>query len=104
MKHRWRDIMSVRPEATPNPNALKYTTDRIMFEGTDSISVLPGDVSEHEILNDLMEIDGVDNVFGYQNFITVTKFFDVEWDELNEQVLTVFKRSEERRVGDERIS
>ncbi|HZW69105.1 MAG TPA: NifU N-terminal domain-containing protein [Pseudogracilibacillus sp.] len=83
--------MSVRPEATPNPNALKYTTDRIMFEGTDSISVLPGDVSEHEILNDLMEIDGVDNVFGYQNFITVTKFFDVEWDELNEQVLTVFK-------------
>lgn len=84
--------MSVRPEATPNPNALKYTTDQILFEGNDSISVLPGDTSEFEILNELMEIDGVDNVFGYQNFITVTKFFDVEWDEINELILDVFKK------------
>jgi len=84
--------MSVRPEVTPNPNAMKYTTNKIIFEGTDSISVLPGDVSEYEILNDLMKIDGVDNVFGYQNFITVTKFFDVEWDEINDQVLEVFRK------------
>lgn len=89
---RWRDTMGVRPEQTPNPNAMKYTTNTILFEGTDSISVLPGDVSEHEILNDLMKIDGVDNVFGYQNFITVTKFFDVEWDDINDQILDVFKK------------
>lgn len=84
--------MGVRPEATPNPNALKYTTDQMIFEGTDSISVMPGDTSEHEILNDLMKVDGVDNVFGYQNFITVTKFFDVEWDDINEEILDIFQR------------
>jgi len=86
--------MGVRPEPTPNPNAMKYTTNEIIFEGTNSISVLPGDVSEYEILNDLMKIDGVDNVFGYQNFITVTKFYDVEWDDINEQILEVFKKHE----------
>lgn len=84
--------MGVRPEATPNPNALKFTTDTMIFEGTNSVSVLPGDVSEYEIMNDLMKIDGVDNVFGYQNFITVTKFFDVEWDTINEQILAAFEK------------
>jgi len=84
--------MGVRAEVTPNPNALKFTTDKLIFEGDASISVMPGDVSEHEIMNDLMGISGVDNVFGYQHFITVTKLFDVEWDDLNPQVFEVFEK------------
>jgi len=82
--------MGVRAEATPNPNALKFTTDKLIFEGTDSISIMHGDTSEHEILNDLMKLEGVDNVFGYQNFITVNKHFDAEWDDLQEKVKEVF--------------
>lgn len=70
--------MGVRPETTPNPNAIKFTTDKLLFQGTNSISVMPGDTSEHDVLNDLMKLEGVDNVFGYQNFITVNKQFDVE--------------------------
>lgn len=81
--------MSVRIEATPNPNAMKFTTDSMIFEGNNSISVMPGQTSEHKVLNDLMAIDGVDNVFGFQNFITVNKKFDVEWDSLSPQVKEV---------------
>ncbi|HLR14384.1 MAG TPA: NifU N-terminal domain-containing protein [Bacillota bacterium] len=84
--------MGVRAEVTPNPNALKFTTDNIIFEGTNSISVMPGDTSEHAIMNDLMELDGVDNVFGYQNFITVNKQFDAEWDDVSPNVLKVFEK------------
>lgn len=84
--------MSVRPETTPNPNAIKFTTNKLIFEGDASISVMPGETSEHEILNDLMKVDGVDNVFGYQNFITVNKHFDVEWDELTPKVIEVFQK------------
>ncbi|MBO1003623.1 NifU N-terminal domain-containing protein [Pseudogracilibacillus auburnensis] len=83
--------MGVRPEATPNPNAIKFTTDKMIFEGTNSISVMSGDTSEHEILNDLMKLDGVDNVFGYQNFITVNKHFDVEWDDLVVEVVKIME-------------
>lgn len=84
--------MSVRPEATPNPDAMKFTTNKLIFEGNDSIAVMPGETSEHEIMNDLMSLDGVDNVFGYQNFITVSKHSDVEWDDLTEHVLKVFEQ------------
>jgi len=83
--------MGVRAEVTPNPNALKFTADKLIFEGDDSISVMPGDTSEHDIMNDLMKLSGVDNVFGYQNFITVNKEFDAEWDDVSPKVLEVFE-------------
>ncbi|TRM11892.1 scaffolding protein [Lentibacillus cibarius] len=84
--------MGVRAESTPNPNAVKFTTDSLIFQGEGSISVMPGDTSEYAILNDLMQVNGVDNVFGYQNFITVNKNFDVEWDELQPRVMEVLKK------------
>lgn len=84
--------MTVRPETTPNPDAIKFTTNKLIFEGDDSISVMPGDTSEHEILNDLMELAGVNNVFGYQNFITVSKHGDADWDELTDLVLNIFEK------------
>lgn len=84
--------MGVRPETTPNPNAIKFTSDKMIFEGTKSISVMPGDTSEYEILNDLMKLDDVDNVFGYQNFITVNKHFDADWDNLIKEVLDIFEQ------------
>lgn|SRR5690625_398182 len=85
-------MMGVRAEPTPNPNAIKFTTDKVIFEGTDSIAVMPGETSEHEILNELMTLDGVDNVFGYQNFITVNKHFDVEWEDLTPKVIEVMEK------------
>ena len=84
--------MGVRAETTPNPNAIKFTSDKVIFEGDRSISVMPGDTSEHAILNELMELDGVDNVFGYQNFITVNKQFDATWDELTEKVINLMEK------------
>ncbi|WLV25535.1 NifU N-terminal domain-containing protein [Aciduricibacillus chroicocephali] len=83
--------MGVRAEVTPNPNAIKFTTDKLIFQGDGSISVKAGETSEHEILNDLLKIEGVDNVFGYQNFITVNKDFDIEWDQLTPEVEKVFE-------------
>ena len=84
--------MGVRPEITPNPNAIKFTTDKPIFEDDKSVEVMPGETSEHAILNDLMELDGVDNVFGYYNFITVNKQMDVEWDEVTPKVIEVFEK------------
>lgn len=83
--------MGIRIESTPNPNAMKFTSDKLIFEGTKSHSLMPGSTSEHEILNELMKIDGVDNVFGYQNFVTVNKLFDIEWDSLSPKVVELLE-------------
>jgi len=91
MKNKGASIMGIRIERTPNPNAMKFTSDRLIFEGTKSYSLMPGNTSEHEVLNELMEINGVDNVFGYQNFVTVNKLFDVEWDSLSPKVVALLE-------------
>ncbi|MGP4077233.1 NifU N-terminal domain-containing protein [Halobacillus sp. K22] len=78
--------MAVKVEETPNPNARKFTTDSMIFQGDGSVSVMPGQTSDHKILNDLMNFDGVDNVFGFQNFITVNKLPNAEWESLTPKV------------------
>ncbi|MRG87050.1 NifU N-terminal domain-containing protein [Salinibacillus xinjiangensis] len=85
--------MSVFAEATPNPNAMKFTASTDIFSGDGSVSVMAGQTSEYAILNELMEVDGVDNVFGYKNFITVNKTFDAEWDQLIPKVEAVFEKN-----------
>ncbi|MDC3417226.1 NifU N-terminal domain-containing protein [Aquibacillus salsiterrae] len=85
--------MSVRIEATPNPNAMKFTTNSLIFEGNNSFSIMPGQTSEYKILNDLMALDGVDNVFGFQNFITVNKKVDIEWESLSDQVKEIIENN-----------
>ncbi|MFG6149482.1 NifU N-terminal domain-containing protein [Halobacillus sp. B23F22_1] len=85
--------MAITIEETPNPNARKFTTESLIFQGDGSVSVMPGQTSEYDIMNQLMELDGVDNVFGFQNFITVNRLPDADWDVLTpkvEGVLTEF--------------
>ncbi|WP_173916970.1 NifU N-terminal domain-containing protein [Halobacillus sp. Marseille-Q1614] len=83
--------MAITVDETPNPNARKFTTDSLIFQGDGSVSVMPGQTSEYDIMNELMELKGVDNVFGFQNFITVNKLPDADWEALTpkvEEVLT----------------
>lgn len=84
--------MAVQAQPTPNPNAMKFTTDRMIFQGDGSVSVMSGQTSDYDILNDLMELEGVDNVFGFQNFITVNKKFDAEWDSLTDDVKNTLEK------------
>ncbi|MCA1022526.1 scaffolding protein [Halobacillus litoralis] len=78
--------MAIQVQETPNPNARKFTTESMIFQGDGSVSVMPGQTSDHKIMNELMELDGVDNVFGFQNFITVNKLPQGDWEELTPKV------------------
>ncbi|MFD2924273.1 NifU N-terminal domain-containing protein [Halobacillus naozhouensis] len=78
--------MAIKVEETPNPNARKFTTDSLIFKGDGSVSVMPGQTSDHDVMNELMALEGVDNVFGFQNFITVNKLPDADWEALTPKV------------------
>lgn len=84
--------ISFRVDETPNPNALKITTNQTIFEGTKSHSFNKGDNPDHALAASLLEIDGVDNVFGYQDFVTVNKTFDADWDSILPKIEEVFSK------------
>ncbi|WP_440894894.1 NifU N-terminal domain-containing protein [Amphibacillus sp. Q70] len=83
--------MTVISEATPNPNAMKFISNTQIFPGDASISVMPGQSSDYDVLNQLMKLEEVDNVFGYQFFITVNKKSDIEWDTLIPKVEAIME-------------
>ncbi|MGO4888485.1 NifU N-terminal domain-containing protein [Anaerobacillus sp. MEB173] len=69
-------------DPTPNPNAMKLTANRTLFEGSGSTSVRQGQETDHPLANALLKIDGVDNIFGFNDFVTINKTADGNWDQI----------------------
>lgn len=75
-------MIDVRPEPTPNPNALKFTLDRPSVEGRAQTFRAGSDPAESPLGARVFALDGVTNVFMTANFVSVTKEDDIAWDEL----------------------
>ncbi|SDI66728.1 NifU N-terminal domain-containing protein [Alteribacillus bidgolensis] len=84
--------MEVQAQSTPNPNAVKFTADQVIFDG--STSLKKGDETDHPIAKALLQIEGVDNIFGYNDFVTVNKTMDAEWDDLMPKIQQAFDDKE----------
>ncbi|WEG11945.1 NifU N-terminal domain-containing protein [Pullulanibacillus sp. KACC 23026] len=81
--------ITMRTDRTPNPNAMKFTANSSLF--TDRLIAKKGDSVDHPLAAALLEIEGVDNIFGYDDFVTVNKTFDASWDELLPKIEAVFQ-------------
>ena len=80
-------------EANPNPNSLKFVTDRMLVD--DGIIK---DYPDIESANDsplakaLFEFDYIDRVFIMSNFITITKNNQVHWDAIKLELRNFIKK------------
>jgi hypothetical protein len=76
-------------DPTPNPNALKFTASETIFEGR--ISYKSGDEPAENVASSLLSIEGVESIFGFQDFITINKTINSSWDDIIPKVQTVFE-------------
>jgi hypothetical protein len=67
-------------QQTPNPNAVKFSGDSKFLEGR--LSARAGDDHESPLAKELLSIDGVESIFGFEDFITVNKTADSDWNDL----------------------
>jgi hypothetical protein len=83
---------AVKTQRTPNPNAMKFTLDRRVVEGTASRSFGSAQAAHgHALAERLFALPGVNNVFMVDDFVTVTKSAESEWDALVPQVVAVLQ-------------
>ena len=61
---------------TPNPNAKKIVTN----------------LSENDLPENLNKIKGVSSVFFGPGFITITKEENIEWELINQDIISIFDR------------
>ena len=61
---------------TPNPNAKKIEVD----------------IQDDEIMNSLNYIEGVSSVFLGPSFVTITKYEDVDWELITQDITNIFDK------------
>ena len=61
---------------TPNPNAKKIVAD----------------VPEDQVSGNLNKIEGVSSVFFGPGFITITKEENIEWESINQDIISIFDK------------
>ncbi|PDH42389.1 MAG: NifU family protein [Rhodothermaeota bacterium MED-G19] len=80
-------------EANPNPNSLKFVTDRMLVdEGVVKDYPDAESTKDSPIAKKLFSFDYVDRVFIMSNFITITKKNQVHWDNIKLELRNFIKK------------
>jgi hypothetical protein len=82
----------ITPEATPNPNAIKFTLDRPSVEGRAVTFREGSDPAGSPLGARIFALDGVTNVFMVSNFVSVTKTDSADWQELVPKVMDAIEQ------------
>jgi hypothetical protein len=83
--------IEINVQETPNPNSIKISTNATLFEGPRSTSLKSGDETDHPLAGALLSIEGIDNIFGIKDFVTISKKANTSWDTILPQVEEAFK-------------
>ena len=79
--------MFVQTQVTPNPNSLKFLPDkRVSLIGPIEIT----EISEtrNELIKNILSMDGVKSVFLSDDFISVNKYDEFEWEDLKHIIIS----------------
>jgi NFU1 iron-sulfur cluster scaffold homolog, mitochondrial len=79
--------MFIQTEPTPNPATLKFLPGRAVMEAGTANFTRPEEARRSPLATRLFEIDGVGGVFLGNDFITVTKMPNRDWDAMKPVVL-----------------
>ena len=83
--------LEIQVEGTPNPHAAKFTLSRSLpVEGSRSYFD-PTDAEGDDLAEGLFQVEGVKALLVVEDFITVTKSEDADWEELVERVSEVIR-------------
>ncbi len=74
--------ITVTAQPTPNPNAMKFSVNRQLTEGSSRTYGSPAEAAGDALAAALFAVPGVKTVFILNDFVTVTKLPDAVWGDL----------------------
>jgi len=84
----------VSVQGTPNPNAAKFTVDRTLVEGGSSVSYFdPETAKDDPLASKLFAVDGVESLLIAEDFVTVTKSPNANWDDLVPDIENIIREA-----------
>lgn len=82
--------MEIAVQPTPNPNARKFVLAGHRFPRPLNVNSAQ-EAAHHPLARSLLAIPGVYNVFMVQDFVTVNKLPDADWDGVEAAVRTTLQ-------------
>ncbi len=80
--------MFVQIEKTPNPNSLKFLPGKVVSK-KGSFEINKKDETNNELLRNLLSVNGVQNIFLGNDFISINKNENVSWEEIKHVVISL---------------
>ena len=84
------DPLEIVAQGTPNPNAVKFTLNRMV--ATQGKTYRDPASAETSWAKDLLQIPGVIQVFAINNFVSVNKQPEADWNVVGPQVEQVLRK------------
>jgi len=85
------DEPALRVEATPNPNSLKFTAGRVLWEGRAQTFSDPVQAFASPLARDLLAVPGVKSVFFLRDFVTVSRDPNAGWEPIVARVEEILR-------------
>ena len=80
--------MFVQTEITPNPNSLKFLPGKAVSR-CGSFEITKKDVTNNELVRNLLSINGVEGIFLGKDFISINKYDDTPWEEVKHIIISL---------------
>ena len=80
--------MFVQTEVTPNPNSLKFLPGK-KVSNSGPYEITNKDDIQNELVRNILSVNGVEGIFLGQDFISVNKNENINWDEIKHIVISL---------------
>ena len=79
--------MFVQTQNTPNPNSLKFLPGQKVSNDI-PIEITDKNKSNNELIRNILSINGVTGIFLSDNFLSVNKKEEIEWEDLKHIIIS----------------
>ena len=80
--------MFIQTEVTPNPNSLKFLPGK-KVSNSGPYEITNKDDFQNELVRNILSVNGVEGIFLGQDFISVNKNENINWDEIKHIVISL---------------
>ena len=80
--------MFVQTEVTPNPNSLKFLPGK-KVSNSGPFEITKKDGIKNDLVRNILSINGVEGIFLGEDFISVNKNDEINWDEIKHIVISL---------------
>ena len=90
----------IQTETTPNPNSLKFLSEKVISAiGTEEFQKDKSKSLQNKFIKELLEFKGVELILLSKNFLSVKKTENVSWNELKPMVISHLNDYFEKNEG-----